>query len=251
MESEFFGYKKGAFTGAEADRDGFFQAAQRRHAVSRRGRRPAAPMQVKLLRAIQEKKVRKVGSTQRRSRRRAHHQRDAQEPRAARRERRVSPGPLLPAARDRAARCRALREMREDIPLLADAIVREARRAAARPPNSSPRRSSALERVPFPATCASSRTSWSARLSLAATRSEIKREDLQLSRPLPTNRRRHARRRANGRCRITSTASSARDQRGAREDALQPHGGSQAARHHVPRHALQDGAAWHQGRARV
>ena len=27
MESEFFGYKKGAFTGAEADRDGFFQAA--------------------------------------------------------------------------------------------------------------------------------------------------------------------------------------------------------------------------------
>ena len=27
MESEFFGYRKGAFTGAEADRDGFFQAA--------------------------------------------------------------------------------------------------------------------------------------------------------------------------------------------------------------------------------
>ena len=27
MESEFFGYRKGAFTGADADRDGFFQAA--------------------------------------------------------------------------------------------------------------------------------------------------------------------------------------------------------------------------------
>ena len=27
MESEFFGYRKGAFTGAAADRDGFFQAA--------------------------------------------------------------------------------------------------------------------------------------------------------------------------------------------------------------------------------
>ena len=27
MESEFFGYRKGAFTGAEQDRDGFFQAA--------------------------------------------------------------------------------------------------------------------------------------------------------------------------------------------------------------------------------
>ena len=40
MESEFFGYRKGAFTGAESDRDGFFQAA-RRH-LSRRSRRPAA-----------------------------------------------------------------------------------------------------------------------------------------------------------------------------------------------------------------
>ena len=28
MESEFFGYRKGAFTGADQERDGFFQAAQ-------------------------------------------------------------------------------------------------------------------------------------------------------------------------------------------------------------------------------
>ena len=42
LEAEFFGYRKGAFTGANDDRDGFFQAAQRRHAVPRRDRRPAA-----------------------------------------------------------------------------------------------------------------------------------------------------------------------------------------------------------------
>jgi two-component system response regulator PilR (NtrC family) len=42
MESEFFGYRKGAFTGAQEDRGGFFQAARRRHAVPRRGRRVAA-----------------------------------------------------------------------------------------------------------------------------------------------------------------------------------------------------------------
>ena len=42
LEAEFFGYRKGAFTGANDDREGFFQAAQRRHAVPRRDRRPAA-----------------------------------------------------------------------------------------------------------------------------------------------------------------------------------------------------------------
>jgi two-component system response regulator PilR (NtrC family) len=42
LEAEFFGYRKGAFTGAAEDREGFFQAAARRHAVPRRDRRPAA-----------------------------------------------------------------------------------------------------------------------------------------------------------------------------------------------------------------
>ena len=35
MEAEFFGYRKGAFTGAVDEREGFFQAAQRRHADAR------------------------------------------------------------------------------------------------------------------------------------------------------------------------------------------------------------------------
>lgn len=63
MESEFFGYKKGAFTGAEADRDGFFQAASGGTLFLDEVADLPLQMQVKLLRVIQEKKVRKVGST--------------------------------------------------------------------------------------------------------------------------------------------------------------------------------------------
>ena len=64
MESEFFGYKKGAFTGAGADRDGFFQAANGGTLFLDEVADLPLPMQVKLLRTIQEKKVRKVGATQ-------------------------------------------------------------------------------------------------------------------------------------------------------------------------------------------
>src|SRR6185436_7082883 len=64
MESEFFGYKKGAFTGAQEDRDGFFQAANGGTLFLDEVADLPLPMQVKLLRAIQEKRVRKVGATQ-------------------------------------------------------------------------------------------------------------------------------------------------------------------------------------------
>lgn len=64
MESEFFGYRKGAFTGADADRDGFFQAASGGTLFLDEVADLPLAMQVKLLRAIQEKKVRKVGATQ-------------------------------------------------------------------------------------------------------------------------------------------------------------------------------------------
>ena len=63
MESEFFGYKKGAFTGADADRDGFFQAAHGGTLFLDEVADLPLAMQVKLLRAIQEKRVRKVGAT--------------------------------------------------------------------------------------------------------------------------------------------------------------------------------------------
>ncbi len=62
MESEFFGYRKGAFTGADSERDGFFQAAQGGTLFLDEVADLPLAMQVKLLRAIQEKKVRKVGS---------------------------------------------------------------------------------------------------------------------------------------------------------------------------------------------
>ncbi len=64
MESEFFGYRKGAFTGAEQDRDGFFQAAHGGTLFLDEVADLPLAMQVKLLRAIQEKKVRKLGATQ-------------------------------------------------------------------------------------------------------------------------------------------------------------------------------------------
>ncbi|TAJ76028.1 MAG: sigma-54-dependent Fis family transcriptional regulator [Gallionellaceae bacterium] len=64
MESEFFGYRKGAFTGADKDRDGFFQAANGGTLLLDEVADLPLNMQVKLLRAIQEKKVRKVGATE-------------------------------------------------------------------------------------------------------------------------------------------------------------------------------------------
>jgi two-component system response regulator PilR (NtrC family) len=62
MESEFFGYRKGAFTGADSDRDGFFQTANGGTLFLDEVADLPLPMQVKLLRVIQEKMVRKVGS---------------------------------------------------------------------------------------------------------------------------------------------------------------------------------------------
>jgi len=64
MESEFFGYKKGAFTGAAEDRDGFFHAASGGTLFLDEVADLPLAMQVKLLRAIQERRVRKVGATQ-------------------------------------------------------------------------------------------------------------------------------------------------------------------------------------------
>lgn len=63
MESEFFGYRKGAFTGATEDRDGFFHAASGGTLFLDEVADLPLLMQVKLLRVIQEKRVRKLGAT--------------------------------------------------------------------------------------------------------------------------------------------------------------------------------------------
>lgn len=64
MESEFFGHKKGSFTGAHADKAGLFQAANGGTLFLDEVAELPLPMQVKLLRAIQEKAVRPVGAAQ-------------------------------------------------------------------------------------------------------------------------------------------------------------------------------------------
>ena len=61
MESEFFGHKKGSFTGAQVDKDGLFQAAQGGTLFLDEVAELPIHMQVKLLRVIQEKAVRPIG----------------------------------------------------------------------------------------------------------------------------------------------------------------------------------------------
>lgn len=122
MESEFFGHRRGAFTGAHEERAGFFQAAHLGTLFLDEVAELPPAMQVKLLRAIQEGGVRKLGST---------------------REEKVDVRIVSATHRDLASEVRAgrfrqdlyyrlqvielqvpaLRERREDVPLLCEAIL--------------------------------------------------------------------------------------------------------------------------------
>ncbi|MGH6610533.1 MAG: sigma-54-dependent transcriptional regulator [Burkholderiaceae bacterium] len=150
MEAEFFGYRKGAFTGAERDREGFFQAAAGGTLFLDEVAELPLPMQVKLLRAIQERRVRKVGAS-------------AEEPVDVRL---VSAthqdlGALVTAGRFRQdlfyrlnvieLRVPGLRERIDDVPLLADCILKRiAARAGTPPARLSPEAATALKRHRFP-----------------------------------------------------------------------------------------------------
>ncbi|MDD5329531.1 MAG: sigma-54 dependent transcriptional regulator [Sulfuricella sp.] len=179
MESEFFGYKKGAFTGAAQDKDGYFQAANGGTLFLDEVADLPLPMQVKLLRAIQEKSVRKVGATQ-------------EEPVDVR---------IISATHQDLGLCvdggkfrqdlfyrlnvivlkmPALREIAEDIPLLATEIVRKVAGLNAEPPKLSLSALKELQEYDFPGNVRELENVLERALALAVG-SEIGREDLQLS----------------------------------------------------------------------
>jgi two-component system response regulator PilR (NtrC family) len=180
MESEFFGYRKGAFTGAAADREGFFQAANGGTLFLDEVAELPLPMQVKLLRSIQEKKVRRVGST-------GEEAVDVRIISATHR----SLGDEVTGGKFRQdlyyrlnvieVKMPALREMREDIGLLAAAILR--RQSALTPGRASRLSSAALERLTaydFPGNVRELENVLERALALT-TGEEIRAEDLQIA----------------------------------------------------------------------
>jgi two-component system response regulator PilR (NtrC family) len=150
MESEFFGYRKGSFTGADSDRDGFFQAANGGTLFLDEVADLPLSMQVKLLRVIQEKRVRKIGAT-------TEEPIDVRIISATHQELKdlVSQGrfrqDLFYRLNVIEIRMPPLRECREDIPLLADRILDRLAKAAGREtPTLTPPALEALRAYPFP-----------------------------------------------------------------------------------------------------
>jgi two-component system response regulator PilR (NtrC family) len=182
MESEFFGYRKGAFTGADSDRDGFFQAAHGGTLFLDEVADLPLPMQVKLLRVIQEKKVRKVGST-------------AEEPVDVRiiSATHQNLGECVEAGKFRhdlyyrlnviELRMPALRDRREDVPVFATAILeRLARAMPGVKPEIDAGAMKALQQYDFPGNVRELENILERALALC-TNGRITEEDLQLTPP--------------------------------------------------------------------
>jgi two-component system, NtrC family, response regulator PilR len=179
MESEFFGYRKGAFTGAAADREGFFQAADGGTLFLDEVADLPLPMQVKLLRAIQEKRVRRVGAT-------GEEGADARVISATHRSlaQEVEQGRFRQDLYYRLnvieLKMPALREMREDIVPLAAAIVKRQAGAAGRPPRLSEAALDRLRKYDFPGNVRELENVLERALALSSG-GEIQADDLQLA----------------------------------------------------------------------
>jgi two-component system response regulator PilR (NtrC family) len=150
MESEFFGHRKGSFTGALQDRDGLFQSAAGGTLFLDEVADLPIAMQVKLLRAIQEKAVRPVGAASESPVDAriicATHKSLASEVAAGRFRQ-----DLFYRLNVIELRMPALRECREDIPMLARHILdRLARAADAKSPPLTAPALEALQSYPFP-----------------------------------------------------------------------------------------------------
>ncbi|MCL4471549.1 MAG: sigma-54 dependent transcriptional regulator [Gammaproteobacteria bacterium] len=179
MESEFFGYKKGAFTGATQDKDGFFQAASGGTLFLDEVADLPLSMQVKLLRAIQEKMVRNIGATQ-------------EDPVDVR---------IISATHQDLGLCvesgkfrqdlfyrlnvivlkmPALREIPEDIPLLAGEILKKVAGVNAAPPKLGLKALKELQAYDFPGNVRELENILERALAMT-TGGEIRKEDLQLS----------------------------------------------------------------------
>jgi two-component system response regulator PilR (NtrC family) len=178
MESEFFGYKKGAFTGADADRDGFFQAANGGTLFLDEVADLPLPMQVKLLRVIQEKRVRNVGSA---------HEEPVDVRIISATHKKLAP--LVESGEFRQdlyyrlhvieLSMPSLREMREDIPQIANAILAKFSRGT--PAKLDSEALAALESYPFPGNVRELENILERGLSLAADPLRITAEDLHLT----------------------------------------------------------------------
>ncbi len=186
MESEFFGHRRGAFTGAHEERAGFFQAAHLGTLFLDEVAELPPTMQVKLLRAIQEGSVRKLGST---------------------REDKVDVRIVSATHRDLAAEVRAgrfrqdlyfrlqvielrvppLRERSEDIPLLCEAILARLARGGA-PLAVSPAAQHWLQAQAFPGNVRELENVLERALAIDSD-GEIGLGDLQLAAPLPVGDR--------------------------------------------------------------
>jgi two-component system response regulator PilR (NtrC family) len=178
MESEFFGYRKGAFTGADQDKSGFFQAADGGTLFLDEVAEIPLAMQVKLLRTIQEKTVRPVGSTD-------EVRGDVRIISATHQDlhQLVSAGDFRQDLFYRLAvielKMPALRDMREDIPLLASEVLRRLTAPQAAPPTLSAGALIALQSYSFPGNVRELENILERALTLASG-DEIGVEDLQL-----------------------------------------------------------------------